>query len=56
MGELFALTNLIVDFMKHLSWHGISVWFVIQVMITISVVVWPVILFLFRMFGGGGDD
>ena len=49
--------NMIVDFLKHISFGGVSLWFLLQLSIWVPAV-WFVLMFLFRALsgGGGGDD
>lgn len=56
MGELFQLTNTIVDTMKHINYHGVSMWNIMQIIIWFNVVVWTLVRFFFGRVGGGSDD
>ncbi len=56
MGDLFSLINIVVDFMKHFTFYGISLWFVLQMLIWITVVLFPLLHFFLGMFGDSSDD
>ncbi|MCK6566977.1 MAG: hypothetical protein L6Q45_04685 [Anaerolineales bacterium] len=55
MQAIIALTNLIVDTMKHINFYGVSMWTVLQMMIWFSIVVWPLTLFFLNRISGGDD-
>jgi hypothetical protein len=56
MGDLFTLTNIVVDFMKHFTFYGISLWFILQTFFWITIVVFPLLKMFLGMFGGSSDD
>lgn len=55
MSEMIALTNLVIDAMKHLEWYGVSLWFLFQIGMFISMVVFPVLWFFLGHIGGSGE-
>jgi hypothetical protein len=55
MGELFGLINLVIDTLKHLSWNGVSMWTIMQMIIWFNIVVWPLAMFFLGRSGGGND-
>jgi hypothetical protein len=56
MGDLFTLTNIVVDFMKHFTFYGISLWFILQTFFWTTIVVFPLLKMFLGMFGGSSDD
>lgn len=48
MGELFSLIDLVVNFLKHFQWYGISLWFLIQTFLVFDILVIPVVIFFLR--------
>lgn len=53
MGELFGLINTVVDLLKHFQWYGISLWFVIQFILVVDILLIPVVSFFFQKLSGG---
>jgi hypothetical protein len=55
MQDILALTNMIIDTLKHLKFYGISMWFVLQTIIWFTLVVWPLTMFLLNRLSGGDE-
>jgi hypothetical protein len=56
MQALIALTNIVIDTLKHINFYGVSMWTVMQYIIWFSIVVWPITLFFLNRLGSSGDD
>jgi hypothetical protein len=55
MSALYSLINLVIDTLKHLSWNGVSMWDVMQLLIWFNVLVWPLVVFFFGRTGSNDE-
>jgi len=48
--------DLIIDFLKHYSVYGISLWFIVRTSIFLAVFLWPIYNVALRLLTGGSDE
>lgn len=52
---LYELVDMVVDFMKHFTFYGISMWFIFRMISFITIVVMPLVFIFINNVKGGTD-